>query len=356
MSHAKIFSPSASSTWLYCPAAPRIAADIVEVDKDWSLEGTNAPEQAEALLMGKKEPFPEHTQDLEPYIDLVREYANAKDAIVAYESKVEFTEWCPDGFGTADAIILDGKKLYIIDLKFGKGIAVSAEKNSQMRLYALGALQKYQLTHAIDLVEMVISQPRLDHQSHEVMTVEDLLYWGDWVKERVDAVRDENALAVPSPKNCQWCRARSVCRARTLSILSDSDEDLLRGDDISMILPLVPEVKKWCTDVTEGALRLANDGEVIDGYKLVAGRSVRKFTPIANEVLAEFGLGENEIYQPRKLATLTSIEKALGGKKSAAGILDQCTVKPVGKPTLVKTSDNRPEISSTQVASFPLGE
>jgi hypothetical protein len=352
--HAKIFSPSASPTWLHCPAAPRISAGIPDTTSEFATEGTEAHEQAEAILTGKKEPFPEHHEDLEPYYELVAEYKAT--GILMVETKVEFTEWCPDGFGTADAIVIDGTKVIVIDLKFGKGVRVSAEDNSQMRLYALGVLQALQFEYALDTVEMVISQPRLDHISTETLSATELLVWGDWVKERVKLVQDPKAVAVPGGKQCRWCRGKLACRARAIDALNKSDEDLIGSNEVAVLLPLIPAVQTWCSDIKTLANNLAADGAHINGYKLVEGRSTRKFSTEADKILSSQGLDEDQIYQPRKLATLGSVEKALGGKKRAAEVMSQCTFKPEGKPTLVKTSDKRPEISSSQVASFPLGE
>ena len=127
------------------------------------------------------------------------------------------------------------------------------------------------------------------------------------------------------------------------------------SEHVAQLLDVVPALKAWCRGVEEEAQRMALDGQTIEGYKLVEGRATRKFNDDAAKILSAQGLDEDQIYQPRKLATLGNVEKALGGKKKSADVMKQCTFKPVGKPTLVKNSDKRPEISSNQVAQFPLG-
>ena len=351
--HAKL-SASGSATWLNCPGSVRLSANIPNETSSYAQEGTNAHAQAEAMLLGKKDLYPEMAADVQPYIDLVHEYA--ANEMLMVEERVKYTEWVDGGFGTVDALIVNGDTIVVIDLKFGKGIKVEAEGNSQLRLYALGALQRYQFEHGIEKVITIISQPRLDHVSEETLTVEELLGWGEWVKERAEATKAKNAPPVAGEKQCRWCRARFTCRTRAITTLEDSDNDALTPDDIAFLLPLLPNVTAWVKDIHDHALKLAEDGVHLRGHKLVEGRSIRRFTDEAPEVLRAAGLSDDEIYQPKKLATLGSVEKALGGKKKAAEVLSSCVVKPAGKPALVKLSDPRNEMNSSNITSFPLGE
>ena len=349
--HAKL-SASGSATWLYCAASPRLCAGIKDESSPFAEEGTRAHAQAEAMLTGAEQPHPEMAADVQPYVDLVLELSAGAELLI--EQLLEYTEWVPNGFGTADAVIILDGVLIIVDLKFGKGIKVSAEGNTQPRLYALAALQRWQWEHGIEKVVMIISQPRLDHVSREEITVDELLEWGEWVKERAAATEDPKAVATPGHKQCRWCKARFTCRARAIDALHVAGSDYLTPADIAMLLPHIAEVKSWVGDLEQQAMNLLESGSDVPGYKLVEGRSVRKLTDSAADILRTAGLDDSAIYR-QSYRTLTDIEKALGGKKKAAPVLEQCTTKPAGKPAIVQTSDPRPPISGN-VAQFEIGE
>lgn len=351
MSHARL-SASGSATWLNCPASPRLCDGVPDKSSGYAAEGTRAHEQAEAMLLGRRQPHPELADDVLPYVELVEELSASGKRFV--EQRLEYTEWVPEGFGTADAVVIHEGTLTIVDLKFGKGIRVSADGNTQLRLYALAALQEWQWEYDIATVTMTISQPRLDHVSSETLTVEELLAWGDWVKKRVAITQDPQAPPVPGEKQCRWCRARFTCRARAIDALTVAGSDHLAPSDIAALLPHLPGVIAWADDIEAQAVSLLESGAEVAGYKLVEGRSVRKLTDNAVDTLRAAGLDDSTIYR-QSYRTLADIEKALGGKKNAAPVLEQCTTKPAGKPAIVLNSDPRPPISAT-VAQFPVGE
>ena len=349
--HAKL-SASGANTWLHCSASPRISEDIPNDTSAYAEEGTKAHAQAEAMLLNKEpQPYTEMAGDVMPYVELVEELSTGFERHI--EQQLTYDEWVPEGFGTADAVIIRDGTLIVVDLKFGKGVKVNANENPQLRLYALAALQKWQWEHGIAHVITMVSQPRLDHVSQEELTVMDLLEWGEWVKERAKMTADPNAKATPGEKQCRWCRARFTCRARAIDALTVLGSDHLAPTDISALLPHLPEVKSWASDIEAQAMTLLESGAEVPGYKLVEGRSVRTLTDTAVDILRTAGLDDSAIYR-QSYRTLTDIEKALGGKKKAAPVLEKCTTKPAGKPAIVKTSDPRPSVVDT-VADFPEG-
>lgn len=349
--HAKL-SASGSATWLYCPAAPRICAGLPEETSPYAEEGTRAHAQAEAMLRGVEGPHPELGRDVIPYYELVRSLVGQDDTL-SIEQQVSFDEWVPGGFGTADTVILhaDGT-ITVVDLKFGQGVKVFAPENPQLRLYALGAVQAHQFTHDITTARMIICQPRMDHVSEETLDVLALLEWGEWVKERAHAAQDPDAVAVPGEKQCRWCTARRICRARAQYIMNVVGSEHLTPTDVARLLPFVAQAEAWAKDIADHARELLAGGVDVPGYKLVEGRSVRKFTEDAPDILRAAGLSDEQIYR-QELRTLSDIEKALGGKKKAAPTLEKATAKNPGTPTVVETSDPRPAISANVVAQFP---
>ena len=351
--HAKL-GASNSATWMNCAASPRISAGLPNDSSVFAEEGTRAHAQAEAMLKGELGPHPELAGDVQPYVDLVMSYVGDLDQLLI-EQTVPYDEWVHEGFGTADAIILHADRtLTIIDLKFGKGERVDALGNSQLRLYSLGAVQEHGFTHFTQRVRMIVCQPRLDHVSVEELEIDELLLWGQTVKARAQATQDPTAIATPGDKQCRWCRARAVCRARAISVLDVAGSDVLTPAEFAVMLPHAERARTWAKDVESHALAQALNGTEIPGYKLVEGRSVRAFTDNAPDVLRAAGLKDEEFYR-QSLKPLGEVEKALGGKKTAAPVMDAATVKPKGEPVLVPNSDKRTKIDADITSNFPEG-
>jgi hypothetical protein len=348
---------SSSYTWINCPGAIRVAAGIPDKQSPEALEGTNAHAQAEHMLKGGKAaegPFPDLAEDVLPYVDLVFSLLDEGDVLLV-EQTVKFDEWVPGGFGTADAVILHRNGLLtIVDLKFGMGLRVDAPGNSQLRLYALGCVQEHQFMWGIDRVRYIVSQPRLDHEDEETLTIEELLEWGEWVKVKALATLEPDAPVVPGLVQCQWCRARFVCRKRALDVLTVMGSDTLTPADIALVYPHAALAVKWAEDIEASALAVLNAGGTLPGLKIVEGTSRRQMRSDAAEVFANAGLTTDQIYR-QKFRTLGELENALGGKKAATPVMKLATFKPVGKPTIVETSDPRPQMNVDVVADFPEG-
>lgn len=339
---------SSAERWMQCPGSVRLTKDLPDETSEFAQEGTLAHETAEAILTGSHSIEETTLNELSLYVDYIDE-SDADE--IHIEERVAYTDWVEDGFGTSDAILLDSENesIEIVDLKWGKGIKVDAEDNPQLRLYALGSLQKYmfEVEWEIKVVKMTIIQPRLDHISTDEMLVEDLLNWADEVvKPAAELAMTDNAPLNPSPKACQWCKIKGRCRARAIQALQYKDTDLLTPKEMADLLPLADDAEKWAKDLKATTLAMAEDGTSFPGYKLVEGRSIRKWSDNAEAVLSTY---TDDLWD-KKLKGITEMQKLVG-----KNVIDECTVKPAGKPALVPSTDKRPGITPA-IVDFPTGE
>lgn len=378
MSHA-VLSPSSASRWLSCTPSARLEMQYPDKAGDYAKEGTLAHEFGELRLkrysgeIDNLEEWTERTSELVKdslYSESLEEYAGSyadfvwekyqlaqkttSDAVLRIEEKIDLTAYVPEGFGTGDAVILADGTMEIIDLKYGKGVQVSAVENKQMMLYALGALDMFGFMYAIHTVRMTIYQPRLDNVSEWEMPVEELLMWG--MNEL--APRAKMAFAGEGSfnpgKHCQFCRAKAQCRAlaeKNMEVARHEFDDasLLSDAEISKVLEQMDIFRNWMSAVEEYALQAALNGKAFPGFKLVEGRSNRKYVDekkVADRLI-ENGYKSDLIYEPAKLKTITAMEK-LVTKKAFTAILGDLIIKPQGKPTLVPVSDKRQEWNSAE--------
>lgn len=275
-----------------------------------------------------------------------------------YEHKVDFSGWVPGGFGTCDAVILKGKTLHIIDLKFGRGVQVYAENNPQLMLYALGAWSEIEMLQDIDTIMLHIVQPRLDHIDRWSISVPDLLAWGAWVRERAALALQPDAPRVPGKIQCVWCRSAGSCAAlyeHTAEVVGREFDDLdgvslgsMTEDQTRAILENAGLIRAFLGAVEDSVFRLLNEGGSFEGWKLVEGRSIRKW---ADEAQAETALVDavGDAAWEKSLLSPAKAEKLLGKKKS---ILKGLIVKPEGKPTLAPDSDKRPALGQAICDKF----
>ena len=370
--HAKL-SASGSERWLRCPGSVRAEEGIVEKSSSFAAEGTSAHELAELCLVSERDAMSyvhttlkesgwvvtdEMAIYIQEYVDYVRSFKGVK----FIEERVDFSEWVPDGFGTSDAIVIDGDTMHIIDLKYGKGIRVDADDNSQAKLYALGALSDYGFLYEITNIVCHIHQPRLDHISVWEIDKESLLKWAEYVRERAAMCALPDAPRVASDKSCMWCKFKPLCpelmSLTQKALMSDFDDatiapkspDKLSIRDLRFALDNKKIIVSWLDAIEDLAFERLTNGEAFDGYKLVVGRSNRSWEDekAAEHVLLE-ELGD-KMYQPQKMITPPMAEKLLGKKKAA--LLNGLINKSQGKPTMVNQSDNRPEIVSGDISDF----
>lgn len=366
MAHA-ILSASASSRWLHCTPSARLERKFPDASSPYALEGSRAHERAEYFLnrflkTGDSNVLiredVEMNDAVQVYVNICVEKINeartaSPDAQIKVEQRLDFSRWVPEGFGTGDMVMVSDKYFEIVDLKYGKGVPVSAINNSQMRLYALGMYEAFGYLYGADEVRMTIVQPRLDSVSTETISVDDLLAWGEGVKKKAKiAFKGEGEFCAGS--HCRFCKARNTCRAHAEYELKNVKEDLqtaeLEDFEISDILLRAKNIKTWLDGLESYALEKALDGYDWPGMKLVEGRSNRKITDdvIAANNLLNAGFGANEIYKPQALRSITDLEK-LCGKKMFSELMSGVIEKPPGKPTLVSADDKRQAIELQNV-------
>ena len=292
------------------------------------------------------------------YCRLVYEaYLGAKlqdpEAVLLIEAKLKLGEFIPGGFGSSDAVLIYGDTLEVFDLKYGKGVKVSAEENAQMMCYALGAYLGPGELYDIANVRMTIIQPRLTHESSWSMTAPDLLNWAH-NKLKPAALKAWKGEGEQTPgEHCRFCKVAAKCRTLadyTLRVTQEKTEPgVMSLDEIAKLLPHFATIKSWINSVEEFALEAALEGDTIPGYKLVEGKSNRKFKSDEDvrKALKEAGIPEDSYLKPRELKTITDLEKALT-KKGFKTILGDLVIKPAGKPTLVEESDPREPFSKAQ--------
>lgn len=371
--HAYV-TASGSSRWINCPPSVALEAKFPDTSSEAAKEGTEAHALAEkkviAWLKGdhaqeaSDRSMEEAVTAYRDYIISISETERRKGGLggVMVERRLDLSRWIPGGFGTSDACIVSERHLHIVDLKYGKGVKVDARNNSQMRLYALGAIDELWPLYEFDSVTMHIFQPRLDNVSTETMTVAELLEWGEKIKPLAHLAYQGQGVQKPGSW-CKFCRAQAVCKARADRMFAVIDgrqsAELLSLDDVAGLLPDLDDVISWAKSVQEYAFNKALAGETITGYKLVEGRSVREITDkdaMAKRLKAD-GYKDEEIFKPVQLNGLTALEKLIG-KKAFAENYASFICKPKGKPTLVSADDRRKEWSNDQTIEemFKKGE
>ncbi|MDD3400788.1 MAG: DUF2800 domain-containing protein [Eubacteriales bacterium] len=361
-----LLSASSSHRWLNCNPSARLELEFAESESEAASEGTAAHALCEhklrkALKMRSKKPVSKYDCDemdacTDDYVEFVLEaLAEAKrecgDPLVLIEQKLDFSCYVPDGFGTGDCIIVADKRLHIIDFKYGQGVLVDAVENPQMMLYALGALRLFDSLYDVETVCMTIYQPRRENVSTWTIPVSELLEWTETtlVPKAALAFKGEGEY-VPGSW-CTFCRAAVKCRARADAKLKLARYEfalppLLTDAEIEDILFRLDDLTKWANEICAYALDAAlNHGKEWRGFKLVEGRSNRKYTDETAVVAAAQAAGYHDIYK-KSLIPITEMERLMG-KKTFNEVLGGLVFKPQGKPTLVPASDKRPAITTT---------
>ena len=362
-SHA-VLSASSSSRWLACPPSAQLCAALPDTVTDYAREGTCAHELAEykvQRLLGNSTSNPTENLDfydteMEDCTDSYAQYiaellATLQEPMVLVEQRLDFSRYVPDGFGTGDCVIVAENVLTVIDFKYGKGVAVSADHNSQMMLYALGALELFDALYDIVEIRMVIFQPRIQNLSECTLPLPELLHWAETELKPKAALAAKGEGAFAAGEHCRFCKRKATCRKRAEYNLQLAKYDFVMPDkltdtEIETILATADQLTAWVADVKEYALRQALSGKQWHGYKVVAGKSNRKYTNPAAVAEAVQAYGKNPYKEPELLG-VTAMEQLLGRTQFEA-LLGSLTEKPQGKPTLVPYSDKRPAWSNAQ--------
>ena len=364
MADHAVLSASGSHRWLNCTPSARLELEFENTGSEAAREGTAAHALCEhklkrALHMRSRRPISDYDSDemeecTDTYVDFVMEqYEAAKqvceDPVILIEQRLDFSCYVPDGFGTGDCLIISDDRLHIIDFKYGMGVLVEAEGNPQMKLYALGALAVYDALYDIREVSMTIFQPRRENVSTWTIPVEDLKAWAEnELKPRAKMAYDGEGEYLPG-EWCTFCRAAVRCRARAEEKLKLAQTEfrmppLLTDAEIEDILAVLPDLTKWANEIAAYALDAAlNHGKEWNGFKVVEGRSVRKYRDEAAVAKAAKEAGYKDIYR-QSLIPLTEMQKLMG-KDKFEEILGGLITKAPGRPTLVPKSDRRPAMN-----------
>lgn len=375
--HAKL-SASGADKWINCPGSVAAESKFKNVTSGYAEEGTLAHEIADRCLKSKKDAYiyigktlqelkiklstikptqkieEDMTDFVQEYIDYVRAHETTNTQLYT-EEQVDFSNVVPEGFGTMDSAVLDydTKICHIFDLKYGKGVAVYADNNYQGMMYAIGLYNELSFLGEIKSFRIHICQPRKQSFSSWDISVEDLVEWSKYVKERAELALSPNAPRIPGKKQCLWCRAKGSCAAATKEIeeildVEFEDFDMPESQDISMekrvlILENISRIEAFLKAVKDDSYLMLMDGKEVPTQKLVESRTKRVLIDGAEEIIVE-KLGEEESYN-KKIIGLGQLEKKLSKKE-----VEKLTVKPKGKLVMVHESDNREPASPKGIA------
>lgn len=380
--------PSAAARWMTCTGSIRLIEEVypdgVDDSSVYSIEGTRAHTRAEievsrsfklrpsAELTARtrewaqetpEEQHEEMTEHAKSYRKLIRGFARRKSGqpapMVLLEQRVD--TGVEGVWGTADAIVLNGGDLYVVDYKYGTGVVVSAVENPQLKLYGAGAIKLIDsllgdVAELVERVHLVVHQPRAgDEPSVWSTTVDDLLGWLESeVRPAAKVALSGEGPLVPSESACRWCPVRGVCRTRA-EFTTKRDfgpPEVLQPEEIAQILADLPQIEAWVSDIKTQSLKMVlNDGIVLPGWKAVMSGGRRAITDheAAIQALVDAGY-EEEAVARRSAKTLGQLEKLVGGKGKLSAILGELVRKSEGKEVLVPQDDERPAIDSLEQA------
>ncbi|WP_129724697.1 DUF2800 domain-containing protein [Xylanivirga thermophila] len=382
MTDHALLSASGADRWMACTPSPRAEESVSEESSEFAKEGTFAHTLAELKLslhlgeISKKDYNKRlkelktnefYSGELEKYVDVYVNFAiekineakaRTKDALILLEMRLDYSPWVREGFGTGDLVLISDDVLEIVDLKFGKGIKVEAQDNSQLKLYSLGAINEFGLLYDIKTIKMTICQPRLDHISTDEVAADDLLDWAENIVKPLAELAYEGKGDFKSGDHCRFCRIRYSCRKRSednlkLACLDFRPPPTLTDEEIVEVLETIDDLVKWAKDVEEYAFKeAANKGKQWPGFKLVEGRRTRRYSSEEKvaKVLLDAGYEEEKIFS-KSLLSLTKLEKELG-KKEFEEILGDLIEIPPGKLKLVPDSDKRVAVKNSAEIDF----
>lgn len=391
-----VVTASGFERWSHCTAAPRYEEQFPDGETTvYAAEGTLA--HAVCELYGRKKfaglttrKFNSELKKLkenelwqdemlktaEVYVNFLTEkameYAAAPN--VFFETRVDLSDYIPDGFGTCDCIMIGGDTLRITDYKHGKGVPVSSIGNGQMRLYALGALKMFYPIYGdtIKYVSTAIVQPRITEDvTEEILPVHDLKAWGEEIKPKAQAAYFGMGTFCAGDW-CRFCKGKAECRARAeyyagFSQYADAipearaeegatqqqgERTTLTDAEIGELLIKAEGLAAWYSDLQDYAREAILAGRIIPGWKVVEGKKIRAFTDADAALDRMRGAGyEDKALFEVKPKTLAQLEK-LTGKKQFTELLGDLITWPPGKPTLVSEDDKRDAYTPTGPGEF----
>ena len=365
--HARL-NASSSHRWMMCPPSVKLSEQFEDKPSPYAEEGTFLHELCELKLhryLGDmtsdliEQQYAEH-RDNDFYSDeaesVTDEYvafcietieavrSSCPDPLIMVEHRLDYSEYVPEGYGTGDLVIVADGVIEVIDFKGGRGVRVEANQNSQLMLYGLGALLEFDPLYDIHTVRMTIVQPRLSNTSTYEITAQELIRWAETEVRPKAMLAYEGAGEFCAGEWCRFCKARYTCRKRSeyhmrLAEHDFRQPDLLSDEEIADILPVADSLNSWVQDLLAYATQAAVNGKSWPGYKLVAGRTVRKYTSEAEVIKAATEAGYTDIYKTTLLG-VGDLEKRMGRKRFGE-VLGKFIIKPAGAPTLVPETDAR---------------
>lgn len=367
MAKHAFLSASASHRWLNCPPSAKLCESLPDQSSTYAQEGTDCHELCAYLVekaLGRDVTDPtkhlsyynaEMQNCAEEYCNFVLEQLeeakiHCKDPQVIVEQRLDFSRFVENGFGTGDCVIVADDVLHIIDYKHGLGILIEAQNNSQLFCYAIGALEIFDGIYDINEVKMSIFQPRRGNVDTFSISKNELLTWANEVLAPTAKLAYEGKGEFNAGDHCQFCKVKATCRKRAEHNLELAKYDFempatLDDIEIAAILPKIDQLISWGNDIKDYALQQAQSGTHYEGFKVVEGRSNRKYTDEAIVVNAVTNAGFDP-YE-KKLLGVTAMTNLLG-KKRFEELLGELIYKPLGKPTLVPESDKRPVMNTAQ--------
>lgn len=360
-----LLSASSAHKWIACPPSALLSKKFEDTSSSFAQEGTDAHTLAQYKLekllgLNTKDP----TESLSFYDEEMNSHAEyyaafvieqlekaretCADPQILIEQKLDFSKYVPEGYGHVDCLIISDGTLTVIDYKYGLGIKVSAERNPQMFCYALGGLALFDGIYDIENIHLIIYQPRRENISEYSISKSELIKWAEEVLTPTAQLAIKGEGEYKAGEHCQFCKAKATCRKRAEYNLELAKYDFevpatLDNDEIAAILTKADELVSWANDIKEYALMEALNGTKFNGFKVVAGRSNRKYTDEA--AVADVVIAAGKDPYEKKLLGITAMT-ALLGKKVFEDILGGLTFKPPGKPVLVTADDKRPEYNS----------
>ena len=357
-----VLPASSSARWIACTRSALLNLQTDEEYSPYAAQGTDAHAVCEHLIkkaLGRKsrDPTPDLTwydQEMqecaEGYLDFVMEQIEeakmlSPDPYVGIEQRLDYSKWVPEGFGTGDCVIIADGLLHIIDYKYGVGIPVAAEKNSQLMCYAVAALDTFEGIYHMERVKLSIYQPRRENVCTWETTKDELLKWANEVLAPAATLALNGKGEFKPGSHCTFCKVKETCRARAeeemkLMKYEFADPEFLSDDEIALILPVIDNLTAWTSDVKEYALKKALSGVHFKGFKVVEGKANRKYIDegAVAQRLSEAGCDPYE----KKVKGITTLSRELG-KKRFETLLEGLLFRPKGNPVLVPESDKRPE-------------
>ena len=359
-----LLSASSAHRWLACPSSAVAAEAYQEQDTEYTKEGTLAHEVAEIVARRRVpqlymdidvQEYPEgHTAEMidcaEGYADYIQEQIKGPDAIVLLEQRVDFSPWVPDGFGTADCVIIQGHTMDVIDYKYGQGVPVSAVDNPQEKLYGLGALNDYGIAYDIETVRLHIYQPRINNISTDSLSAADLLTWAEKEVKPIAQKAAKGKGGYKAGAWCKFCPHAGRCRELTKTCTEYVQTHQLRAavpvlapHEVAEVLQMEPLVSLWLNRVKSQALTSMLGGEQIPGYKVVEGKQGnRKWTDEVQvaETLRDAGYQLKDVTET-KLLSPAAMDRSIG-KSKVVELLSDLIDRSPGAPTIAPETDKRP--------------